>query len=115
MVVWSIVGRLAHSTFHDAAPSSQPSLIGLLAEAQGEWIILTLVEPPALPAMAPPEAPAQAVPTPPDSWFKLLGDRKFESEKEVEFYFVMPILEQLGYTEDWDSRTMYAALPKGEK
>jgi hypothetical protein len=49
------------------------------------------------------------------SWFKLLGDRKFESEKEVEFYFVMPILEQLGYTEDWDSRTMYAALPKGEK
>jgi len=68
-------------------------------EDKDEWVTLTLVEPPTLPAMAPVEPAAEAVPTPPDSWFKLLGNRKFESEKEVEFYFVMPILEQLGYTE----------------
>ena len=62
-------------------------------------MILTLVEPPTLPTMAPPEASVQAVQTP-ERWFKLLEEKKFESEKEVEFYFVMPILEQLGYTED---------------
>jgi hypothetical protein len=69
-------------------------------EDKNEWVILTLVEPPALPAMVPPEAPVQAVPTPPDKWFDIIAQRQFESEKEVEFYFVMPILEQLGYTED---------------
>jgi hypothetical protein len=41
-----------------------------------------------------------------------MAQRKFESEKEVEFYFVMPILEQLGYSED--DVTMRHGVPAHE-
>ena len=68
-------------------------------EDKGEWIVLSYIEPPQPPTVAPSKAPAQKVPTPPDSWFAVLASREFESEKEVEYCFVMPILEQLGYTE----------------
>jgi hypothetical protein len=37
---------------------------------------------------------------PTDSWFDLMARRVFESEREVEYYFVVPLLEQLGYEED---------------
>jgi hypothetical protein len=36
---------------------------------------------------------------PSDDWFQVLANREFESEREVEYYFVVPLLEQLGYEE----------------
>jgi len=68
-------------------------------EDKDEWVVLSYIEPPQPPTVAPSKAPAQKVPTPPDNWFALLAGREFESEKEGEFYFVMPILEKLGYVE----------------
>ncbi len=67
-------------------------------ENKNEWIVLTYVGPPG------PKIPiddfSTDVPTPPDSWFALLEQRNFESEREVEYYFVVPLLEKLGYEED---------------
>src|SRR6266404_692424 len=39
------------------------------------------------------------IPTPPEAWFLKIEQRNFENERKVEFYFVMPLLEQLGYQE----------------
>jgi hypothetical protein len=66
------------------------------AEVKNEWIVLSYVEP----AVIQVEPPATDIPTPPSSWFKMLEDRVFESEREVEFFFIVPLLEQLGYEED---------------
>lgn len=43
---------------------------------------------------SPPRAPR-----PPDSWFETMQKRRFETEREVETYFVAPLLEALGYVE----------------
>ena len=37
---------------------------------------------------------------PPDTWFDLIESRTFESEREVEYFFIQPLVEQLGYAED---------------
>jgi hypothetical protein len=66
-------------------------------EDKDEWIILTYVEPP-----RPPTQGSQldtTTPMPSDEWFDLIASREFESEREVEYYFVVPVLEQLGFSE----------------
>lgn len=68
-------------------------------EGKDEWVILTYVEPPKPHMLTPHQAVVEVVPTPPASWFKLLRERAFESEREVEYYFILPLVEQLGYTE----------------
>jgi hypothetical protein len=68
-------------------------------EDKDEWIILTHVESPGPPIGRLDESPARDVPMPDDSWFDLIEQREFESEREVEYYFVVPLLEKLGYTE----------------
>ncbi len=70
------------------------------SEDKDEWIILTYVEPPR-PAVVLQEEPNPIdIPMPPDEWFALIEQRVFESEREVEYYFVMPLIEHLGYVED---------------
>lgn len=71
------------------------------AENKNEWVILSYVEP-HIPALTDAQAELSpvAIPTPPDSWFATMEQRGFESEREVEYYFVMPLFEQLGYEED---------------
>jgi len=76
---------------------------GFGTESKDEWIVLSYVEPPIdstlqgsdsrLPISPP-------IPRPSDSWFQLMAERQFESEKEVEYYFIMPLLESLGYEEE---------------
>ena len=67
-------------------------------EGREAWIVLTYVEPS---AGTPGGHSPAAVPAPPSSsWFALMKQRVFESEREVEYYFVVPFLEQLGYEED---------------
>lgn len=68
-------------------------------EDKDEWIILTYVEPPRPPAVLQEELPTTDIPSPPDSWFAMIAQREFESEREVEYYFVVPLLEALGYEE----------------
>src|SRR5205814_993754 len=46
------------------------------------------------------ELPTTDIPMPPASWFDLMARRAFESEREVEYYFIVPLLEHLGYEED---------------
>ncbi len=67
-------------------------------EHDDEWIVITFVQPQP-PTIDPVEPPQVAIPTPPDAWFELIERRSFESEREVEYYFVVPVLEQLGYLE----------------
>lgn len=68
-------------------------------EDKDEWIILTHVESPRPLVELQEELPATEIPTPGDDWFQLIAERTFESEREVEYYFIVPILEQLGYKE----------------
>lgn len=71
-------------------------------ENKDDWVILSYIEP-SLPSAIPNDASpnTQAVEcVPPESWFQLMESRKFESEREVEFYFIAPLLESLGYEED---------------
>ncbi len=69
-------------------------------EDKDEWIILTFVEPPQPAAVIQSELHLADVPIPDNQWFELLANRAFESEREVEYYFIVPLLEQLGYVED---------------
>ena len=69
-------------------------------EDKDDWIVLSYVEP------EPPQVVgvqldlvSPSVPTPDDAWFQLLEQRVFESEREVEYYFMVPLMEKLGYIE----------------
>ncbi len=68
-------------------------------ESKDEWLVLSYVEPELPPAASQAVVPPN-IPTPPDSWFDLMARRLFESEREVEYYFIVPLLEHLGYEED---------------
>lgn len=70
-------------------------------ESKDDWIILTYVEPPRPPTVLEEELASDIpVPMPSDEWFDMMEKRFFESEREVEYYFVVPLMEQLGYEED---------------
>ena len=69
-------------------------------EAKDEWVILSYIEPVQQPIVTKMEISSIDVPMPHDSWFAAMKQRVFESEREVEYYFVVPLLEQLGYQED---------------
>lgn len=63
-------------------------------ENSRDWIILTLDNAPS------PVAFIDPVSMPPIEWFQEIQARVFESEREVETYFVAPILERLEYKYD---------------
>jgi hypothetical protein len=58
-----------------------------------DWIVLTLWPPIDSDVFI-------NVEIPPDDWFQKLQAREFDSEREVEYYFIIPMLEQMGYTYD---------------
>jgi hypothetical protein len=60
-----------------------------------DWIELSMTRPP-----RPPTSPRIPVRTPSPEWFVAMQTRIFESEGEVEAYFVVPLLESLGYAYD---------------
>ena len=61
-------------------------------EKHDDWIVLNKW-PPDDPPIIPPI-------TPPSEWFDKMKTREFGSEREVEYYFILPLLENLGYDED---------------
>ena len=69
-------------------------------ESRQDWITLSYLE------VEPPQLPSQEIksdekiPTPSEDWFKLIENRQFKSEREVEYFFIIPLLKQLNYTED---------------
>jgi hypothetical protein len=65
-------------------------------EANDSWLVITYLDP-KLPQA---EDNQNAIPFPPDAWFERMAQRKFESEREVEYYFILPLVEQLGYQEE---------------
>lgn len=71
-------------------------------ENKDDWLVLSYIEPNLPPETQNKESPqTQAINcAPPDSWFQLMESRKFESEREVEYYFIAPLLESLGYEEE---------------
>lgn len=68
-------------------------------ESREDWITLSYLEakPPQLPTLD--NKSDGKTFSPAESWFKLMENRIFESEREVEYFFIIPLLEQLGYTE----------------
>lgn len=71
-------------------------------ESRDDWITLSYVEP-SLPSGIQNQSNSNTQileSMPPDSWFQLMENRQFESEREVEYYFILPLLESLGYEDD---------------
>jgi hypothetical protein len=70
-------------------------------EDKDEWIVISYIAP-ELPSgvIDHEQAPIIDIPIPDDAWFDLMTHRIFESEREVEYYFIVPLLEKLGYVED---------------
>lgn len=68
-------------------------------ESRQDWITLSYleVEPPQLPTQE--IKPNEKISTPTEDWFKQIENRQFESEREVEYFFIIPLLKQLNYTE----------------
>lgn len=71
-------------------------------ESKDEWIVLSYVKPelPQILNRSEKSREKESVVVPSDSWFSLMTSRVFESEREVEYYFIAPLLEQLGYEEN---------------
>lgn len=65
----------------------------------GDWIVFTLN------TMSPPEP----------EWFEKMIAREYESEREVETYFVAPLLEELGYNYDDIFIGCPVEIPVGKK
>ncbi len=63
-------------------------------EDEDDWILLALKLP--IGSGTPQPSPI-SVRWPPPEWFEVMQTREFESEREVETYFVAPLLEQLAY------------------
>lgn len=61
-------------------------------EDKDEWIILSFVEPAPSALLDGDGSSMVEVSTPLDSWFELLANRKFESEREVEYYLIVPLM-----------------------
>ena len=57
------------------------------SERKKDWIILSFLR-------------SIPIPEPSPAWFERMMSRKFSSEREVEYFFAMPLLEQLGYSPD---------------
>lgn len=66
-------------------------------EEKNDWLILTQK---ILPEPEKPFNKSSPIICPDDRWFELITTRKFESEREVETYFIVPLLEKLGYHYD---------------
>jgi hypothetical protein len=66
------------------------------SESKDAWIVLST----AAPAKPPSSTPgSRTIPFPADAWFEQIGTREYESEREVEYYFILPLLMELGYEE----------------
>jgi len=92
----TVVSRIAQLLEAQGLKISLKSGETLGEEKDDDWIVLTLR------LSQPVPAPLQVaqVQLPPFEWFEIMTSRNFESEREVEAFFVVPLLEKLGYEFD---------------
>lgn len=92
-----VVDRIAGIIDKQGLKIAVKSGAALGEEGDADWIILT-------PKLLPPIEVLQQhrIPSewPSAEWFEMMKTRQFESEREVEAYFVAPLLEKLGYEYD---------------
>ena len=62
-------------------------------EGNKDWIVLNKWPPDT-------KKPIPDIPIPSPEWFNKMKTREFGSEREVEYYFILPMLEKLGYDEN---------------
>jgi hypothetical protein len=67
------------------------------SEGKKDWVVLSYVEPHPTDGRRRDEGPEDVIPQPDPEWFEQLAQRRFASEREVEYFFAIPLLEQLGY------------------
>ncbi len=70
------------------------------SESQREWLTLTLVD---------------TEPWPDADWFDRMATREFESEAEVEYFFMLQLLQRLGYEEHDFSIQYQIEIKEGSK
>lgn len=78
-------------------------------ESPDDWIILSRI------IVPPPDENGIVVKWPTLNWFDEMQTRDFESEREVETYFIVPLLEKLGYDYDDVSIGYKVDMYKGSK
>lgn len=93
--------ELLMKTFSEAGITITP---GLIECDRDDWIALTILQP-NIPVhnITPGESlitEKEVEATVDNLWFSELLTKTFDSEKEVEIRFILPLLERLGYTED---------------
>ena len=91
-----VVERTAHLLDEQGLKVSVKSGAEFGKEQSKDWIVLTLKP---IPGQPPPKHPIP-VEWPSPEWFATMKSREFESEREVETYFVTPLLAALGYEYD---------------
>ncbi|MGB9886775.1 MAG: type I restriction enzyme HsdR N-terminal domain-containing protein [Moorellales bacterium] len=85
--------------FAEAKITVTPSLVDC---GRDDWITLSLIDPqvPVEMPEAEMEAAVAELDVENDPWFDEILTKNFDSEREVEIRFILPLLERLGYTED---------------
>ena len=89
IVVARIVQLLEAQGLKVSVKSGEP----LGDERDDDWVVVTL----RLTQPTPVPLPVVSVELPPVEWLQMMTTRSFESEREVEAFFVSPLLEKLGY------------------
>ncbi len=91
-----VVDRIAQLLETQGLKVSVKSGEPLGQEKDDDWVVLTLRLP--QPANVPPPVSLTQWPSP--EWFGMIQARSFESEREVEAFFISPLLDELGYEYD---------------
>ena len=91
-----IIETIAHLVNEQGLDIKVKSGVPFGEEDKSDWIILTKK---ILSGSVPIEKSPPPV-YPDDSWFEMIKSRIFETEREVETYFIVPLLEKLGYQYD---------------
>ena len=92
-----VIEKIAHLVNEQGLNIKVKSGVTFGEEDKNDWIILTQK---ILPEPDKPFKESSPVVYPEDSWFEMLINRIFETEREVETYFIVPLLEKLGYHYD---------------
>lgn len=93
-IIQEIEDALAHRGIKVALKDSEFG-----KEGRNVWIFLS-VELPDRPVVVVSPDTTLPVARPEESWFEAMSKREFESEREIETYFIIPLLDKLGYQED---------------
>src|SRR3972149_351315 len=92
----TVVDRIARLLEAQGLKVSVKSAVPLGEEKDDDWIVLTLRLP--QPAGVPPPVSSTQWPSP--EWFEMIQAKTYESEREVEAFFITPLLAKLGYGYD---------------